>query len=151
MAKKGTKFLDALPDLRASLRLARARYAKGTLIAWGSSYSAALVLVLAAENPDLADATLAFAPGEYFAKHGKSRTWIRDAARSIKKPVFITSARGEASKWEAIYKAIGTRSKRSFIPKTRGNHGSRALWKKFGDSDEYWKAVTAFLAPYQKK
>jgi dienelactone hydrolase len=145
-ARKPTRYVDALADLRAALRHARGRYARGPLIAWGSSYSSALVLRLAGTEPALADATLAFAPGEYFGKQGKSGTWIRDAAVSIKKPVFITSARAEHKNWKAIFAAIPAPTKRSFVPKSAGNHGSRALWRKFSDSPAYWTAVRAFLS-----
>ncbi len=27
----------------------------------------------------------------------------------------------------------------------KGNHGSRALWQQFEDSQQYWKAVSNFL------
>jgi dienelactone hydrolase len=144
-AKKKTSYVHALPDLRAALIYARENHAKGTLIAWGSSYSSALVLRLAGTEPDLADAWLAFAPGEYFGKLGKSRTWIRVAAAKIDKPVFITSARREHKNWSKIYDAIPSKSKVSFVPSTKGNHGSRALWKKFGDSAAYWTRVRGFL------
>lgn len=144
-ARKKVGYVDALPDLRAALRHARSHYARGKLIAWGSSYSSALVLRLAGTEPTLADATLAFAPGEYFRKYGKSGTWIREAAARIKKPVFITSAREEHKNWAAIFAAIPAKAKTSFVPRSAGNHGSRALYKKFADSDDYWKAVRAFL------
>lgn len=143
--KKGTNYVDALPDLRAALRHARAKYTTSKVIAWGSSYSSALVLYLAGAEPALADATLSFAPGEYFRKYGKSGTWIRDAARSITKPVFITAARNEHRKWKAIFAAIPAKTKRGFVPTTRGNHGSKALWAKYRDSDAYWKEVRSFL------
>ena len=144
-AKKKRSYLDALADLRASLRYARKHHAKGQVFAWGSSYSAALVVYLAGTEPKLADATLAFAPGEYFSKLGKSRSFIRDAAKAIKTPVFITSAKNEEKKWRAIYAAIPSAKKAKFVPKTRGNHGSRALWAEFKDSPDYWKAVEGFL------
>ena len=34
------------------------------------------------------------------------------------------------------------------MPKTKGNHGSRALWSKFNDSNDYWHAVSKFLHQY---
>ncbi len=142
---KKQDFTDALQDLRAALKLGRQQYGQGRVLAWGSSYSSALVLRLAGTEPELADATLAFAPGEYFAKRGKSKTWIQDAAAQIHKPVFITSARGEAKGWERIYKAIPSPRKAMFVPQTQGNHGSRALWDKFSDSPQYWQAVLRFL------
>ena len=144
-SKRPTTYLDALPDMRVALRHARAHHARGVLVAWGSSYSAALVLRIAADHPDLADAVLAFAPGEYFGRLGKPTTWIREAAAQIEQPVFITSARDEQRAWAAIFAAIPSPAKTSYVPTTRGNHGSRALWKRFADSQGYWSAVSAFL------
>lgn len=145
--RKGTSYDDALIDLEEALERAR-RYTTGKVIAWGSSYSAALVLRLAGTKPELADVWLAFAPGEYFGKLGKSRTWIREAATKIRAPVFITSARREHKNWKAIFAAIPSVRKASFVPKTRGNHGSRALWSRFADSKAYWSAVRVFLSRY---
>lgn len=144
-AGKRTTHVDALADLRAALAHARKSYASGKLIAWGSSYSAALVLRLAGEQPELVDVALAFAPGEYFGKRGKSGTWIREAAKKIEQPVFITSAKDEKEGWAEIFAAMPSKHKVSYLPTTQGNHGSRALWKKFSDSEGYWKAVKAFL------
>jgi len=144
-ADKQTRYIDTLPDIVAALRYARSQFSDSKIIAWGSSYSAALVLQIAGNQPDLVDGVLAFAPGEYFAKQGKSKSWIRDSATHINVPVFITSARDEQSKWSAIFDSIKSKQKYSFIPNTKGNHGSRALWEQFEDSDEYWKAVNEFL------
>lgn len=145
---KNTSYLDALQDIEASLENARENFADGKIIAWGSSYSAALVLKVAGDKPDLVDGILSFAPGEYFKKLGKNSTWIQESAKNVNVPVFITSAKKEKSKWSAIFDSIQTNEKASFIPTTRGNHGSRALWEKFDDSQGYWDAVTAFLNKY---
>lgn len=145
---KGTTYLDTLQDIEASLEYARKNYADGKMIAWGSSYSAALVLKVAGDKTDLVDGILSFAPGEYFKKLGKSSTWIQESAKNINDPVFITSAKKEKSKWSAIFDSIQTNEKASFIPTTSGNHGSRALWEKFNDSQGYWDAVTDFLNKY---
>jgi len=145
-AHKGTTYLDAIPDMRSALAYARKHYASGAVIAWGSSYSAALVLKLAGDSPGLVDGALAFSPGEYFAKRGKSKHWVRDSAAAIEKPVFITSARKERRQWSAIFDAIPAAAKACYVPKTSGNHGSRALWEKYDDSSGYWRAVRAFLA-----
>lgn len=140
-----TSYADALPDLIAALDYAREKYSNSKIIAWGSSYSAALVLKVAGDHPELVDGVIAFSPGEYFAHLGKSKTWIRDAAQNIKAPVFITSSRKEASDWSLIYQAIDITNKKSFVPKTDGKHGSKALWDKYADSEAYWDAVTRFL------
>ena len=140
-----SSYADALPDIIASLEYARKHYPNSKVIAWGSSYSAALVLKVAGDHPELADAVLAFSPGEYFAHLGKSKTWIQDAAKYIDIPVFITSARNESDSWRVIYDVIPSKNKTGFIPDTSGHHGSRALWKKYDDSESYWQAVTAFF------
>ena len=143
-----TSYADALPDVIAALRYASKHYSNSKIIAWGSSYSAALVLKVAGDQPQLVDAVLAFSPGEYFAHVGKSKTWIRDSAKNIKVPTFITSSKNEAGSWAAINDVINTSSKQSFIPRTAGKHGSKALWKKYADSQDYWDAVTVFLNSY---
>lgn len=144
-AKKDTQYIDALPDIEAAIYYAKLEYDESKIIVWGSSYSAALVLFVAGEHPDLVDGVVAFAPGEYFSNQGKSKSWIQDSAKKISVPVFITSARDEQNKWSAIYSAINSQKKTFFLPSSKSNHGSRALWEQFDDSTEYWKAVNEFL------
>jgi len=140
-----TNYADALPDVISALQYIRKQYDHNEVIAWGSSYSASLVLKVAGDYPQLVDGVLAFSPGEYFSHLGKSKTWIRDAAKNIKVPTFITSSKGETDSWNVIYEAIPSKSKTSFIPATAGRHGSRALWNKYDDSEAYWQAVSKFL------
>ena len=123
--------------------------AKGHVISWGSSYSATLVLKLAGEHPELADATVSFSPGEYFPGSGK--TWIQDSSKKIQTPVFITSAKHETEEWSWIFTAIPTRGKTGFIPEGDGKHGSRALWKQYPDSASYWSALTEYLKQFISK
>ncbi len=150
-AGKGVTYLDALPDLEAALVWVRKDHARGKVIAWGSSYSASLVLWIAGNKPALADAVLAFSPGEYFAREGKPETWVKDAAAKIAVPVFITSTRDEQPMVAPIFAAIPLGKKIAYLPASEGNHGSRALWKKFKDSSGCWEAVTAFLSQFSKK
>jgi alpha-beta hydrolase superfamily lysophospholipase len=143
---KGTTYIEALPDIEVALKYARKFYSEGKLIAWGSSYSAALVLKVAGDSPGTVDGVIAFSPGEYFARLGKSPTWIAESAATIRQPVFIASAKGEQKAWSSLFKAIPSKNKASYIPeKTEGNHGSRALWKQFRDSTGYWQALESFL------
>ena len=141
-------YISALPDIRAALVHARKFYGENGVIAWGSSYSAALVLQVAGESPGLVDGVLAFSPGEYFQRAGKSATWIQASAQNIDVPVFITSSRSEADEWADIFAAIETDKKVAFVPATDGRHGSRALWEKYSDSRDYRDAVKAFLQQY---
>ncbi len=145
-AGKQTRYIDALPDMESALLYARKLVGKDAkIIAWGSSYSSALVLQLVGEKPELADTVLSFSPGEYFKKSGKPKDWVSRSAKSLNIPVFITSAKSEKGRWLAIFKSIKSKKKVGFVPKTKGNHGSRALWDKFSDSKEYWLAVMQFL------
>ncbi len=144
-AMKPTAYVDAYPDIEAAVAYVSDFYAEGKIILWGSSYSSALVLKYAGDHVGNVDAVMSFSPGEYFAGQGKSKTWITESASKITQPVFITSARGEKSSWSSIFAAIPSEQKVNFMPTTAGNHGSRALWPKFGDSVFYWEAVENFL------
>jgi len=146
-ANKGTTYLDARKDLVAALQYARAELTTGHVIAWGSSYSAGLVLEIAGDQPGLVDGVLAFSPGEYFTRFGKSDDWVTRAVGGIKAPVFITSARSERDGWKPLYAGVKG-VKASFVPNTKGNHGSRALWTRFDDSAVYRDAVKTFLTMY---
>jgi dienelactone hydrolase len=147
-AGKGTEFTDAEQDIVAALKWARTKQAKGKVILWGSSYSAALSLRIAGERPELVDGVLAFAPGEYFERFSKPGNWIESSAKKIKAPAFVTSAKEEYASWQKIFNAIPGQQKIKFVPTTKGNHGSRALYKRFDDSESYWQAVAGFLQKY---
>lgn len=147
-ANKPTNHPDAYLDMEAALRYARAQYTPKKLIVWGSSYSSSLALVLASENKNTVDGVIAFSPGEYFARFGKSETYVQQAASKLTMPVFVTSARKEYEQWKVMYNGIPSTKKEYFVPRTDGNHGSRALWAQFDDNPAYWAAVTKFLATY---
>ena len=133
----------------AALKYARENYATGKLLLWGSSYSAALTLRIAGEHSDLLDGALSFAPGEYFKRLGKPVDYVKSSASKIKAPVFVTSAKNEYENWKAIFDSISADGKTKFLPETRGNHGSRALWKEFSDSSAYWQATESFLKKFR--
>lgn len=137
-------YADALPDLEAALKWAREKHPKATVLAWGSSYSASLVLVLAAGNDDVSG-VLSFSPGEYF--DGKPS--IRAAAKEVTVPVFITSRSDETVIAKQIFEALSSSDKTQFTPKGTGVHGSSALTQLQGKSDEYWTAVDAFLTKFR--
>ncbi len=83
-AGKSTTYLDAYQDLEAAMQYAKANYAQGKLIAWGSSYSAALVIKLASQHGDVVDGVLSFSPGEYFGRLGAGVDYVITAReRSI--------------------------------------------------------------------
>ena len=138
---KKTEFVDAFQDVEAAVSYVKSTYKPDKIIIWGSSYSSSLVLKYAGDYPDKIDGVLSFSPGEYFGK----KSFITTSAANIMVPVFITSAKSEKKSWSGIYDAIPSSKKQFFLPETKGNHGSRALWEKFSDNQNYWTAVKGFL------
>lgn len=141
-----TRQLAALPDLQAALDWTRASGHTGKVVVCGSSYSASLVFLLAAQNPGKIDALMAFSPAEYLG----GRTTVRDAAAQLKDvAVFVTSAsnREEVEAARAIVKAVPGTAKTQLIPK-KAPHGASALRSDANASGqaEVWTAVERFLA-----
>ncbi|HEX5385867.1 MAG TPA: dienelactone hydrolase family protein [Gemmatimonadales bacterium] len=137
--------LDAAQDIEAGVRYARRHWAHGALVAWGSSYSASLVLRLAGTKPWLVNGVVAFSPGEYFTDPPGEPHYVADAAKHIVVPVLITSARSEEGDWREIYAAISPSLRRRYLPDSPGRHGSSALWKRTSGQEGYWQAVRGFL------
>ena len=136
----------AYPDLEAALNYLIEQYHPQQLITWGSSYSASLVLILAAEHSNDVQAVLAFSPGEYFSFNDQH---IKDYAKKITQPVFITSSKSEAPAWRDIAGAISSTGCVFFVPQGSGVHGSSALMEKTKNNAEYWTAVEDFLTSLQ--
>jgi alpha-beta hydrolase superfamily lysophospholipase len=137
-------FLEALPDLEASLNYAKTTLKTKKIIVWGSSYSSALVFLLTAKNLKDVAGLLAFSPDEYL---GKPKL-VRDAAKKVTVPVFITSAASEVSAAKSIFNATASQNKIQFIPKGVGKHGSSVLSNPLIGT-EYWVAVEKFLSQYK--
>ncbi|MEP6899308.1 MAG: alpha/beta hydrolase, partial [Rhodanobacter sp.] len=89
---KSADYLDAAPDLDATLAWARARH-YGTIVAVGSSYSSSLVILLAARHPQGLSAIASFSPGEYF----DDKHLIKDAAAKVTIPFYITTDPDESA------------------------------------------------------
>jgi alpha-beta hydrolase superfamily lysophospholipase len=143
---RSTGYRAALPDLQAALDWARANHAARVIVC-GSSYSASLVFLLAADNPGKIAGLMAFSPGEYF---GGKRT-VRNAAAKLKDvAVFVTSAskRGEITAARAIVDAVPGKTKTQFVPK-HAPHGASALRADANAKGykEVWAAVERFLEP----
>lgn len=134
-------YRQALPDLEAALDYAKT-HGHAPVLAWGSSYSAALVFVLAAHHPEV-KAVLAFSPGEYIP--GLS---IAGAAHQLKVPVFVTSAAEdeEIATARALVNAVPERGGHQYVPHA-GVHGSSTLRtdRNPDGAGENWRAVLAFL------
>lgn len=144
---RSTSFDEAFKDLEAALAWARADKPGRTVVIWGSSYSAALVFLLAAKHEKDVAAVMSFSPGEYLGRAGS----VKDAASKVSAPIFVSSASdgGEIGVARAILAAAATPAahKAQFVPKA-GLHGSSTLdpARNPGGAAENWVAVTAFLA-----
>lgn len=146
-SKKPTGYLDAYADVEAALRYGRKTLHADRIIAWGSSYSASLVIRLAAEHPKEVTAAVAFSPGEYFTKP-KGKDYIQSFASRVSQPLFITSSKKERSQVKPLFDAAPSDEKVLFTPASKGQHGSRALWAAWPDDDVYWAALKGFLREY---
>ena len=140
-------YMQALPDLQAALDWARTSGHTGKVIAWGSSYSAALVFLLAAGNPGKVAGLLAFSPGEYL---GGKNTVRAAAAKLVGTAVFVSSASdpAEIGAARSIFDAVPDTAKTLLVPKN-APHGSSALRDDANPKGnaEVWAAVTRFLEP----
>lgn len=134
---------DAKQDLQGAVQWAKKKHLP--IILWGSSYSAALVFQVAAENPTAIRAVIAFSPGEYL----QEKDAVKLAASRVRVPVFITSAHDprEVTAAKAIFDAVPIKEKVQFVPTGAGAHGSSALRpdKNPQGAEEYWRAVEGFL------
>lgn len=134
-------YLAAQKDMQAAVDWAAA--IGPPVIVWGSSYSSALAFPVAAANPSVVTAVLAFSPGEYF----DDKTLVERAAAKLRVPVFVTvaSGNGEATTAKPIVDALGG-DKVFYVPDT-GVHGSSTLIeaKDPQGAAANWRAVMAFL------
>lgn len=136
-------YLAAKQDLEAALAWAKTR--KLPIILWGSSYSASLVFMVAAEHPGEVAAVMAFSPGEYF----DDKDAVHRAASKVAVPVFVTSAKDpqEIEAARSILNASPSRLKVDYVPEKAGVHGSSTLIavKDPAGAGEAWAAVMRFL------
>lgn len=116
---RSTDFAAALADLRAALAFA---HGGGKIVVLGSSYSAALVFLLAASAPEIA-ALASFSPGEFIA--GAS---IGAAAGRLRCPCFVTSASdaGEIAEAKRLAAAVPGGLGQHYVPR-QGLHGASSL------------------------
>ena len=139
---ESTGYLEALPDLEAAMMWIRSEYgATGPLLVWGSSYSAALVFLLAAEHPQEIDGVLSFSPGEYL---GESDLVARHAAK-ITQPVLILAPQNEREQAQAIHDAVGHEDKKLTIPEQAVHGSSMLIMERNAAADDVWPAVETFL------
>ena len=145
---KSTDYGEALLDLKAALQWAKSSGHTGPILVWGSSYSAALVFLLAAEHRNEIKAILAFSPGEYL----RGSSTVRKAAAQVSVPIFVTSAKDpkEIAVAKSILDASHSAEKTQFVPQIAGVHGSSTLREDQNPdgAKENWTAVKQFLEKF---
>jgi dienelactone hydrolase len=142
---KEYSYCDAMPDLEAALAWVKSEGFTGPRAAWGSSYSAALVLRLAAAHGGDLSAVLAFSPasgGPLAACRGE------DVADAIKIPVLIMRPASEMQRDSTEQQmAIFKEHRFETYVAENGVHGSSMLVpsRVEGSVDETWSVVLGFL------
>ncbi len=134
-----TTYIDAKPDIIASIDYVYKLNNNKQLILVGSSYSAALSLVLATTNKKV-KAVAAFSPGEYLKGID-----VNKSIRNLDKPVFVTSSKEEIKQVTAIIKNIKSKKTTHFKPEEKSIHGSRALWSSTKGNEACWASFSSFL------
>ena len=139
-------YCDAYPELESTLEHAQRAFPEAPVVAWGSSYSAALALQLAARHPDEIAAVLAFSPASGEPMDGcRPETYIGD----IRAPVLILRPGSEAGH-ESVAAQLQTFRDAGFetYVAPEGVHGSSMLGEgRTGTSTgATWAVVDAFLA-----
>ena len=143
---KGKAYLDALPDIQAGIAWARTQ-TQGKVLLLGSSYSAALALLIAGRDAALLNGVLSFSPGEYLK--GQS---VAGAAKNIKVPTLIVTPPGEAGRIAPLVRAIPSKLVTSFVPKSGGRHGASSLIAaRNGNAEAHWQVVERFLVQFRQQ
>lgn len=137
-----TTYDDAEQDIRSALYYLYERYER-KIILLGSSYSAALVLKIAASEKDKVEMVVAFSPGEYL----KDDKIVNKSLQKTDMPIFITCSQEEIKTTTPLLDGVDNKKITFFKPTKEGKHGSKALWSSNSNSKEYWNALTEFLNP----
>jgi len=137
--KLPTSYLDAEQDMEAAIEYCFNRFQKKIIIV-GSSYSASLALKLASTNTHVLK-VISFSPGEYF----NGKLLVAEYVASIKIPTWVTSSKSESKEVTDLLKNAKPKFVKQFIPEQAGEHGSKVLWLGDEKTNEYWKAMLAFI------
>ncbi|MEL6537561.1 MAG: alpha/beta hydrolase [Bacteroidota bacterium] len=137
--KLPTGFLDAKVDVEAGVNHAFQLNGNQPILLLGSSYSAALALLVATENEKV-KAAVVFSPGEYLKGVN-----VADQIAPLSKPVYATSPQSEITQTEDILKKVKPEWVTQHLPAEEGFHGSKILWESVKGYEAQWAALTQFL------
>ena len=139
-----TEYLDAEKDMIAAIEYVK-KISKERIILLGSSYSASLVLRIGKNDP-FVSAIIAFSPGEYFPNLN-----LKNEIAKLNKPIFIGSTVSERPYIKEMLSGINDALITWFVPsKSKGVHGSRALWAASPESKDCWMQLLFFFKNLKK-
>ncbi len=134
-----TGYLDAKPDIESAVEYAYELNDKKPIILLGSSYSAALALLISV-NSDKVKSIIAFSPDEHLKKVN-----LAEQIKDLNVPVFATSAKKEIEQVSQVLRFVDKKYITHFKPKVEGFHGSKTIWETVKGYETYWKALEKFL------
>jgi len=137
--KLATGYLDAKPDIEAAIDYAFKLNNNTKIILLGSSYSAALSLLIANKSTKI-KALMVFSPGE----HLKGMV-LSEALKNIQIPVYATSSKKEIKEVNEVLNHIDKKYITHVKPETEGFHGSKILWKSVKGFELQWEEMKKFL------
>jgi alpha-beta hydrolase superfamily lysophospholipase len=142
-------YCDAYPDLEASLNYLNTNNFTGNYIAWGSSFSAALAIKLAHENPGKIEAVLAFSPASGEPMAGCDP---KDLFETLKTPMLLLRPYNEAQ-IESVRSQIELANQfgHQIYIANNGRHGSSMLVEERVQAPvkANWEAVLRFLEEHK--
>ncbi|MBN8703683.1 MAG: dienelactone hydrolase family protein [Bacteroidetes bacterium] len=138
-AGKQVTHLDAEQDIIAAIDFLYFTNERKVIL-MGSSYSAALAIKIGSVSNKV-KAVIAYSPGDYLGTSIK----LEETAKLFDKPIYLTSSKDEVSGVISITRELKSQNKTQFIPKGKGDHGSKVLWDSCADYPEYWYSLIMFL------
>lgn len=140
-----TDYCAAYPDLEGALEYAGERRGERPIVLWGSSYSAALAMRLAATGPEDVIAVLAFSPASGEPMAG---CLAEDVSDGIRIPALALRPRSEAERpgVSGQLERFGEQGHRTFVADP-GEHGSSMLVEERVGApvEATWAVVLEFL------
>jgi dienelactone hydrolase len=136
--KRPLQYGDAKPDLYGAVSYVRGLHWTGKLAVVGSSYSAALAVLLAAESVHATSVVL-FSPGDYL----KPRGLVLSAAQAVGEPTLVIAPKNEEMQARMVFTALSSPDK-DLVVLPKGVHGASTLYRS-PDAEKAWKSFLAFL------
>jgi pimeloyl-ACP methyl ester carboxylesterase len=132
--------LDATADIKAAMQYVR-NFSTQPVILFGSSWSASLCLIVAAEDPSV-KAIVALSPGEFF----QPRIAISREVKKLHQQVFVTATQVDYPYLKTMLSGMPADLVTWFKPeKGKGSRGLQALYPSDPASSEYWFALMMFF------